>query len=119
MTGEEIVGQELITYDVASDGSRFRMSFTCAGGKQGALTSPTECLQALIMTPPRMMKEALRARHGDQSLRLVYPADLIRVERSFDAGIFILTLTTPNAFEVSFSLTGEQMEALRETDIAS
>jgi hypothetical protein len=116
---EEIVGHELITYDVASDGSRFRMSFTCSGGKLGSLSLPTECLQALIMTLPRMMRQALRARSGDESLRLVYPADVIRIERSFDPKTYILTLTTPDAFEVSFSLTGQQMEVLREADVAT
>jgi hypothetical protein len=119
MVGDEIVGQELITYDVASDGSRFRMSFTCSGGKQGSLSLPTECLRALMMTLPRIMNQALRARYGDESLRLVYPADLIRIERSFDPKTLILTLVTPDAFEVSFSLTGEQMVTLREADIAA
>lgn len=28
-TPEDIVGKELVTYDIASDGSRFRMSFVC------------------------------------------------------------------------------------------
>ncbi|HET9376555.1 MAG TPA: hypothetical protein VFO40_16400 [Chthoniobacterales bacterium] len=116
---EEIIGQELITYDVASDGSRFRIRFTCSGGKQASLSLPTECLQALIMTLPRMMKQALRARYGDESLRLVFPADLIRVERSSDPKTFILSLATPDAFEVSFSLSGQQMEALCETDVAA
>jgi hypothetical protein len=119
IAGEEIIGQELITYDVANDGSRFRMSFTCSGGKLGSLSLPIECLQALIMTLPRMMKQALRARYGDESLRLVFPADLIRVERSSDPKTFILTLATPDAFEVSFSLSGQQMAALCETDVAT
>jgi hypothetical protein len=119
MAGEEIIGQELITYHVASDGSRFRMSFTCSDAKHGSLSLPTECLQSLIMTLPRMMKQALRARYGDESLRLVFPAELTRVERSFDPKTFILTLTTPDAFEVSFSLSKQQMEGLRETDVAT
>jgi hypothetical protein len=119
MAREEIVGQELITYDVSSDGSRFRMSFTCSGGKQGSLSLPTECVQALVMALPRMMGQALRARYGDERLRLVYPADVIRIERSIEPKTFILTLMTPDAFEVSFSLTGPQMEALRESDAAT
>ena len=32
---EEIVGKELIAYDIASDGNWFRMSFSCVNGKQG------------------------------------------------------------------------------------
>jgi hypothetical protein len=119
MAREEIIGQELITYEVESDGSRFRMSFSCAGGKEGSLSLPTDCLQSLIMTLPRIMRQALQARYGDETLRLVYPADVIRIERSLDPKTFILTLTTPDAFEVSFSLTGQQIEALREADVAT
>ena len=110
-TPEDIVGTELVTYDIASDGSWFRMSFTSADGKRGSLSLPTECLQALIMTLPRMMTQALRARHGDESLRLVYPAEAVRIEESRDPNRFILTLTTPDGFAVSFSLTWQQLNA--------
>jgi hypothetical protein len=112
LPSEHIVGEELIAYDVASDGNRFRLSFTCANGKQGSLSFPTECLKSLIMTLPRMMTQALWARYGDESLRLVYPADMVRVERCPDPGTFIMTLTTPDGFGVSFSVTGQQLGAL-------
>jgi hypothetical protein len=111
-TPEEIVGNELITYDVASDGSWFRMSFTCADDKRGSLRLPTECLQALIMTLPRMMEQALRARYRDETLRLVYPAEMMRIEGSRDPDTFILTLATPDGFAVSFSVTKQQLTAL-------
>jgi len=108
------VGKELIAYDVASDGNWFRMSFSCVNGKQGSLRLPTECLKALIMTLPRMMIKALSARYGDDSLRLVYPAEVVRIEGSRDPNTFILTLTTPDGFAVSFSLSGQQLDALSQ-----
>lgn len=111
----EIVGKELIAYDIASDGSWFRMSFTCTAGERGSLSLPTECLQALIMTLPRMMMQALRARHGDESLRLVYPAEVVHIEGSRDPNKFILSLTTPDGFAVSFSVTGQQLAAVSDT----
>jgi hypothetical protein len=70
---EDLIGEELIAYDVDVDGSWFRMTFKCANGKPGSLSLPAECLHALIMTLPRMMTQALSARYGDDSLRLVYP----------------------------------------------
>jgi hypothetical protein len=111
---EDIVGKELITYDIASDGSWFRMSFICADGKKGSLSLPIECIQALIMTLPRMMTQALVARHGDETLRLVYPAQTVRIEGSPDPDIFIVTFTTPDGFAISFSLTGKQLDGLRQ-----
>ena len=116
---EHIVGKELIAYDIASDGSRFCMSFTCAHGKQGSLSFPTECLQSLIMTLPRMMLQALWARYGNERLRLVYPPDMVDIERSPDPNTFIVTLTTPDGFGVSFSLSGQQLDALGKVTMNS
>ena len=59
-----------------------------------------------------MMTQALWARYGDDSLRLVYPADIVHIERSPDPNTFIMTLTTPDGFGVSFSLNGEQLDTL-------
>ena len=41
---EDLIGEELLTYEVAGDGNWFRMRFTCANGKPGSLSLPTECL---------------------------------------------------------------------------
>jgi hypothetical protein len=112
---EDLIGQELLTYEVAGDGNSFRMTFNCVNGKPGSLSLPTECLHALIMTLPRMMTQVLSARYGDDSLRLVYPAEAMRIERSPDPNTFILTLATPDGFAVAFSLSGTQLRALSES----
>ena len=112
---ENLIGEALIAYEVAGDGSSFRITFNCANGKAGSLSLPTECLHALIMTLPRMMTQALSAQYGDDSLRLVYPAETVRIERSPDPNIFIATLVTPDGFAVSFSFSGQQLRALSES----
>jgi hypothetical protein len=109
---EEIVGKELISYDIASDGKWFRMSFSCVNGERGSLSLPTECLMALIITLPRMMTQALSARFGDDRLRLVYPAEEVLIEGTPDPSTFIMTLRTPDGFTVSFSLSRRQLDAL-------
>jgi hypothetical protein len=111
---EDLIAKELLTYEVAGDGNWFRMTFNCVNGNPGSLSLPTECLHALIMTLPRMMTQALSARYGDDSLRLVYPAEAMRIERSPDLNTFIITLATPDGFAVSFSLSGQQLRALSE-----
>jgi hypothetical protein len=112
---EDLIGEQLLTYEVAGDGNWFRMRFICANGKPGSLSLPTECLHALIMTLPKMMTQAFSARYGDDSLRLVYPADAVRIERSPDRNTFIMTLVTPDGFAVSFSLSKQQLRALSES----
>jgi hypothetical protein len=111
---QDLIGEELIAYEVDGDGSRFRMTFNCANGKPGSLSLPTECLHALIMTLPRMMTQALSSRYADDSLRLVYPAEAVRIERSPDPNTFIMTSVTPDGFAVSFSLS-RQLHALSES----
>jgi hypothetical protein len=72
MTMKDFVVQKLTTFSIAADGTRIRMNFISGDGDHACLSLPTECLTELIMTLPRMMR---RARHHDESLRLVYPAD--------------------------------------------
>ena len=38
---EDLIGQELLTYEVAGDGNSFRMRFICANGRPGSLSLPT------------------------------------------------------------------------------
>jgi hypothetical protein len=47
---------------------------------------------------------------------VAYPADVVRVERASDPKTFILTLTRCDGFEVSFSLTGQQLSTLGEAN---
>ncbi|MFG1479514.1 hypothetical protein V5F53_12735 [Xanthobacter sp. V4C-4] len=96
----EIIGQDLVSYDGAADGA------ACAP------SLPSECLQTRVMTLPRMMAEALRARHRGEALRMADPADTVRVGQSSDPRKLILTLSMPDGFEVSFALDAPQIEAL-------
>jgi hypothetical protein len=45
-----------------------------------------------------------------------YPADTVCVERASDPKTFIVTLTAADGFEVSFSLTGQQLNTLGEAN---
>jgi hypothetical protein len=45
-----------------------------------------------------------------------YQADLVRVEPASDPRNFIVTLSTPDGFEVSFSMTGQQLNTLGEAN---
>ena len=67
------------------------------------------------MTLLEMMTQALLARYCDDSLRLVYPAEAVRIEKSPDPNTFIVTLVTPDGFAVSFSLSRQQLRALSES----
>jgi hypothetical protein len=110
MTTHDFIVQKLTTFAVSDGGTHLHMNFVCEDAGQVSLRLPTECLQGLVMTLPRMMSQALRVRYHDQSLRLVYPAENIRIEVCSDLKTVIVTFATPDGFEVSFSLTLQQMK---------
>jgi hypothetical protein len=109
MAAPDIVVRELGTYDLSCDGTSLRLNFVSHDGSRGSLIIPTEYLKSLIMTLPQLMQRALRARHQDDSLRLVYPADRVRIERSSDPKVIILSLETADGFSVSFGLSRQQI----------
>ena len=81
-------------------------------GQAAALMLPAECLRALIMTLPDMMRRALRLQHGDPSLRLVYPVASWEIERSARPEIRIVTLRTSDGFHVSFAMTTRDLREM-------
>src|SRR5260370_8235969 len=70
---QDLIGEELIAYEVDGDGSRFRMTFNCANRNPRSLSLPPDRLHALIMTLPRMMTQSLSSRSAHHSLLQTYP----------------------------------------------
>ncbi len=109
MTGEVIDIQRLVGFKVSVDGARFSLTAISAEDRPLELSLPSECLKMLLMTLPRMAQQTLHAQYQDDSLRLVYPANEIRIEQSHDPHVAILTFTSPDGFEVSFAVGWWQM----------
>jgi hypothetical protein len=109
-----IRAKHLTTFSVAPDGSSVAIGVADEEGQAAALTLPAECLRALIMTLPDMMRRALRAQHGDPSLRLVYPVAGWEIEYSTRPEIRIVTLRTSDGFHVSFAMTTKDLREMSE-----
>jgi hypothetical protein len=101
------------TVEVSPDGADFSMNFLCRDGGEISLNLPTECLNWLAIISPQLNRQALRAKYHDNSLRLVYPTDNVRIERSSDPKAVIATLITAEGYEVSFGLTSQQLTVFR------
>ncbi|WP_376093989.1 hypothetical protein ACE7GA_00245 [Roseomonas sp. CCTCC AB2023176] len=97
-----IRGEALLDCGVAPDGSLVRLGLRDEAGVPTHLTLPADCLAQLLMTLPRLASEALRRRHRDASLRVVYPLGGWRVEATPDGARRILTLSTEDGFAGSF-----------------
>lgn len=111
----EIEAAELSTFEIAPDGSRCKLHVVDTCGRPASLDLPSNCLTKLIMTLPRMATAALRARHRDDSLRIVYPVDRMRLEQAATEGTLILTLATPDGFEVSFSMQADDLLHIQQS----
>ncbi|MCW5748628.1 MAG: hypothetical protein KIT36_20735 [Alphaproteobacteria bacterium] len=107
-----IVGRALRTFQVEPGGDAFRLNFENSDGAAASLTLPADCLRSLIMTLPRVAAQALRAKYHDDTLRLVYPVGGWTLELATDGRHLILTLRTPDSFEVSFALSDRDAASL-------
>ncbi len=107
-----VAGERLTTFDVGSDGERVQLNFVDASGRRCALTLPVEQLGALLMTIPRILRRALEARFGDDTRRMVHPLACWRLESVAGTEAVILNLLTPDGFDVSFSVAGDDARRL-------
>jgi hypothetical protein len=108
----DITVATLTNCQVSTDGECVRLVFVDEAGGHGSLALPAVSLPALLMTLPALATAALRAQHGDSSLRMVYPLGGFRLEAAAGCPSRILTLATPDGFEVAFELRPETVEAL-------
>jgi hypothetical protein len=69
------------------------------------------------MTMPTIASSAVKRAHGDPRMRITYPAEEFQIEEGPD-DLRILTIGTPEGFNVSFSLTEELSYELGEAHLS-
>jgi hypothetical protein len=109
-----IEASKLTDCELSSNGESLRTNLRKAGGEMASVVLPIECLSALLMTFPGLIEQALRRRYRDPSLRMVYPAESWELQQAADGSSLILSLATPDQFQVSFALsfpTGRRIAA--------
>ena len=111
----DINGTSLTTCQIAGDGSSVRLVFEAEGGQPASLTLPIQCIQQLLMTLPHVASKAIRARHRDDTVRLVFPLGDWKLGRAAGAGELILTLNTPDGFEVAFKVRPDALAEMSRT----
>jgi hypothetical protein len=109
---DELTASALTTFEVALDGSSVRLNLLDREGRPASVILPTQCVNHLLMTVPRMVETALRNSQGDESLRYVHPMESFALELASsspgEGPQLILTITTGGGFAASF-VGGEQM----------
>src|SRR5215471_3129502 len=115
---DDISCTSLSTCQIAADGSAIRLVFEAANGQPTSLTLPIRCIQQLLMTLPHAASMAIRTKHRDETLRLVFPLGDWKLEQAAGASELILTLNTTDGFEVAFSLGHAAIAEMSRTAIS-
>jgi hypothetical protein len=114
-----IEGEHLTDWAVLAGGTHLRLDFTGTDGKPNRIVLPFDVLFCLLMTLPRMLQSALNARFSDGSLRFVQLLGNWRIEQAEASAGLILRLGTPDGFEVTFAVDGNDANALGAALIAA
>jgi hypothetical protein len=96
---------KLAAFELAQDGGSVRLDLRDESGKPVSLSLSVDCLSPLLMTLPGIIEQSLRRRYRDPSLRMVYSAGDWKLHLADDGVSLILSLATPDRFEVSFALS--------------
>jgi len=105
----------LTNYEVAPDGSSVKLNVLDAGGRDASFIVPLGTLRALALSLPGIVLQAARcASGGGDTLRLVHDVAHWKIERATDPEYAILTLMTPDRFELSFSIKDATLAQMAE-----
>jgi hypothetical protein len=96
--------QRLVNFETATDGTAVKLIVADIANREIGIILKIETLTALLMTLPEMASSAVKRAHNDPSMRITYPLREFEIEFGPD-NLRILTIGTPDGFEVSFSLT--------------
>jgi hypothetical protein len=104
--------EALTDYQISANGTRFRLNFKPASGNYSSITLPSDCLNQLVMTIPRIAVEVLRKQHGDDTLRLVYPLHDWALSKTTGNSHRVLTLTGWDGLEIAFAIEPDDLSKM-------
>jgi hypothetical protein len=113
----DILIDRLINFETAGDGTAARLIIKDVAGQTVSLIMTIDTLSSLLMTIPTIASSAVKRAHGDPRVRITYPAEEFQIEKGPD-DLRILTIGTPDGFNVSFSLTKEFSYELGEAHLS-
>jgi hypothetical protein len=103
----KIRSKKLTTCRVASDGSSVGLEFLDQSGAAVTVELPLDQAEAVIMTLPHLLAQAVRRRTGTDEARYVFGLHEWAIEGAKDQECLIATLKTTNGFEVCFGIPFE------------
>lgn len=111
----KICSSKLTTCGVLHDGETVRLDFVDQSGAPVSVQFPFEQVAALSMTLPHLLTHATKVQTGNPEARYVFPLGDWLVEDASEEDRLIVTLKTPDGFEVSFGVRLATNRALGAT----
>jgi hypothetical protein len=103
----KISSRKLTTCGVADDGSKVGLEFLDRSGTPVTVELPFEQAEAVVMTLPQLLTNAVRQKTGNQDARYVFGLHGWSIEGVKDRQCLIATLKTTDGFEVCFGIPFE------------
>ena len=106
-----IIGQ-LTTCSVIEGGKRIGLDFVGQAGEPVSIEMPFDQAASIVMTIPRLLSAALKMQTRDAQARYVFSLGNWSLELAKDQHCRILSLRTPDGFEVAFAISFETSAAM-------
>jgi hypothetical protein len=104
--------KELTTCGVDANGKAIDLNFIDGEGRQVCLRMPFDGGQAIAMTLPRLLSEALRKITGTDKTRYAFPLVSWYIEAADEKDTLIATLATEDGFAASFAIPHDACSGL-------
>jgi hypothetical protein len=108
----KICSNRLTTCRVTADGATVELDLVDRSETALSLQIPFDQAEAIVMTLPHLLTQAVRRRTGQQEARYVFSLGEWFIEDTTDQNCLIVTLKTTDGFEVSFAIPYESCRTL-------
>jgi hypothetical protein len=108
----KIASRQLTTCTVLREGEVVTLGLVDEAGIEVALHLPFDQAQAVAMTLPTLLNEALKSLTGSTTARYAFRLERWSVEQVEGTDDLIMTLATADGFQVTFSLPAAACEGL-------
>lgn len=111
-SGSRITSRQFTSCGSADGGKVIKLGFIDNVGSPVSIEMPFDQAASLVMTLPRLLSAALKLQTGETEARYVFPLGGWKLEVAQDPSLLLLTMRTPDGFEVAFSVPVAVCEAM-------
>jgi hypothetical protein len=108
----KIVISQLTTCSVIEGGNTIGLAFVGQAGEPMSIEMPFDQAASIVMTIPRLLSVALKMQTEDAQARYVFSVGNWSLELAKHQNCRILSLRTPDGFEVAFAISFETSAAM-------